>query len=40
MRRFATLGAFVLAASTLVSAQAREAREALPPTQETVAVLM
>ena len=40
MRRFATLGAFVLAASTLVSAQAPEARTALPPTQDTEAVLM
>lgn len=40
MRRFATLGALVLAASTLVSAQAPEARTALPPTQDTEAVLM
>ena len=42
MRRFVTLGAFVLAASTLISAQAPEARkrEALPPTQDTEAVLM
>ena len=40
MRRFATLGAFVLAASALVSAQAPEARTALPPTQDTEAVLM
>jgi uncharacterized protein (TIGR02246 family) len=49
MRRFATLGAFVLAASTLVAAQAPDAgralpapqnREALPPTQDTEAVLM
>jgi uncharacterized protein (TIGR02246 family) len=40
MRRFATLGAFVLATSALVSAQAPEARTALPPTQDTEAVLM
>ena len=40
MRRFATLGALVLAASALVSAQAPEARTALPPTQDTEAVLM
>jgi ketosteroid isomerase-like protein len=41
MRRFATLGAFVLAASTLVFAQqARDAGTALPPTQDTEAVLM
>jgi ketosteroid isomerase-like protein len=40
MRRLATLGAFVLAASALVSAQAPEARTALPPTQDTEAVLM
>ena len=40
MRRFATLGAFVLAASALVSAQAPAARAALPPTQDTEAVLM
>ena len=40
MRRFATLGAFVLAASALVSAQAPAARTALPPTQDTEAVLM
>ena len=49
MRRFATLGAFVLAAWALVSAQPPEAsrdlpppqaREALPPTQDTEAVLM
>lgn len=39
MRRFATLGAFVLAASALVSAQAPEARTALPPLQDTEAVL-
>ena len=40
MRRSATLGAFVLAASALVSAQAPAARDALPPTQDTEAVLM
>ena len=40
MRRFATLGAFVLAASALVSAQAPEARRDLPPLQDTEAVLM
>jgi len=40
MRRFATLGAFVLAASALVSAQAPAAGAALPPTQDTEAVLM
>ena len=40
MRCFATLGAFVLAASALVSAQAPEARSALPPTQDTEALLM
>jgi ketosteroid isomerase-like protein len=40
MRLFATLGAFVLAASTLVSAQAPDTRRDLPPTQDTEAVLM
>ena len=42
MRCFATLGAFVLAASALVSAQAPAAprKEDLPPTQDTEAVLM
>jgi ketosteroid isomerase-like protein len=40
MRRFATLGALVLAVSALVSAQAPEAGRALPPTQDTEAVLM
>jgi uncharacterized protein (TIGR02246 family) len=41
MRRFATLGVFVLAASALVLAQqARDASTALPPTQDTEAVLM
>ena len=41
MRRFATLGAFVLAASALVYAQAaRDAKTALPPTQDSEAVLM
>ena len=40
MRRFATLGAFVFAASALVSAQAPAARTGLPPTQDTEAVLM
>ena len=40
MRRFAALGACVLAASALVSAQAPEARRDLPPTQDTEAVLM
>ena len=42
MRRFAILGAFVLAASALVSAQipAPLPKEGLPPTQDTEAVLM
>ena len=40
MRRLAALGACVLAASALVSAQAPEARRDLPPTQDTEAVLM
>ena len=40
MRRFAMLSAFVLAASALVLAQAPEAKNALPPTQDTEAVLM
>lgn len=40
MRRFAALGAFVLAASALVSAQAPARRNAEPPTQDTEAVLM
>ena len=31
MRRLATLGAFVLAASALIAAQAPDARRALPP---------
>jgi uncharacterized protein (TIGR02246 family) len=40
MRCFATLGAFVLAASALVFAQAPKTRDAEPPTQDTEAVLM